>query len=245
MFSIVVVTFSTTSIAVIIFTVFSIDSLKWKRMLLLISVGLWSMIAVANIVKIGLWGKFIASADKELEDLISTELMNNTYTYQNSQGSGYFNRETSLSWNTLFIKAECCGVGSNITHSFTASYWYVNRRDSTSQRIPVQCCKSQTEVYPYAYQYDTDCTANLVIGYYHSQGCDKVIVNRLDLYSLLFFVLMGINVFAEIGMIATTIYNAVSLTTGENEIRVRYKSDEDNVELNEITRNTSRKSVQR
>ncbi|CAC5423221.1 unnamed protein product [Mytilus coruscus] len=229
-FSIVVVTFSATSIAVIIFTFFPIASLKWKRMLVLFSVGLWSIITLANIVEIGLWGKFISSADKELEDIISTELINNTYTYQHSQGSGYFNRETSLSWNSLFIKAECCGVGSNITNSFTASYWYMYRRDSTSQRIPVQCCKSQTEVYQYAYQYDSDCTANLVNGYYHSQGCDKVIVNRLDLYSLLFFVLMGINVLAEIGMIATTIYNAVSLTKGENELRVRYRSDEDNVE---------------
>ncbi|CAG2222686.1 unnamed protein product [Mytilus edulis] len=164
-----------------------------------VSVGLWSMIIVAKLVEIGLWGKFIASADKELEDLLNTELSNNTYTYQNSQGSGYFN-ETSLSWNTLFIKAECCGVGSNITNSFTASYWYRYRRDSTSQRIPVQCCKSQTEVHPYAHQYDTDCTHNLLNGYYHSQGCDIVLVDRLDSYSLLFFVFMGINVLAEVGL---------------------------------------------
>ncbi|CAC5380742.1 unnamed protein product [Mytilus coruscus] len=245
MFSIVVVTFSSTSIAVIIFAVISIASMKWKRLLLLISVGLWSVVTVANVVQIGLWGKFIATADTELEDLISTELINNTYTYQHSHASGYFNRETSLSWNMLFVKAECCGVGINITNSLTTSYWYMYRRDSTSQRIPVQCCKSQTEVYPYANQYDTDCTNNLLNGYYRSQGCDKVIVNRLDLYSLVFFVIMGINVLAEIGMIATTMYNAVSLTKEENAIRVRYGSGEDNVELNEITGNTTPKSVQR
>ncbi|XP_071122544.1 uncharacterized protein [Mytilus edulis] len=184
-------------------------------------------------------------ADTELEDLISTELRNNTYTYQRSHASGYFNRETSLSWNTLFIKGECCGVGINITNSFTASYWYGYRRDSNSQRIPVQCCKSQTEVYPYAYQYDTDCTYNLLNGYYHTQGCDKVIVNSLDLYSLIFFVFMGINALAEIGMIATTIYNAVSLTKEDNAELVRYRSDEDNVELNEITGNESLNFVQR
>lgn len=44
-------------------------------------------------------------------------------------------------------------------------------------------------------------------------------------------------------MITTTIYNAVSLTKGENEIRVRYRSDEGTGELNEITGNTTRNSV--
>ncbi|XP_076116828.1 uncharacterized protein LOC143084302 [Mytilus galloprovincialis] len=181
-FSIVVVTFSSTSIAVIIFSVFSIATLKWKKMLLLISVGLWSIITVATLVQIDLWGKFIATADTELEELISTELINNTSTYQHSHASGYFNRETSLSWNTLFVKAECCGVGINITNSFTDSYWYGNRRDSTSQRIPVQCCKSQTEVYPYASQYDTDCTYNLLNGYYHSEFYNVLKLLDIEIY---------------------------------------------------------------
>lgn len=46
-------------------------------------------------------------------------------------------------------------------------------------------------------------------------------------------------------MIATTIYDAVCLTKGDNELRVRYRSDEDNVELNEITGNTTRNYVHR
>lgn len=40
-------------------------------------------------------------------------------------------------------------------------------------------------------------------------------------------------------MIATTIFNAVSLTKEDNAVLVRYRSDEDNVELNEITGNES------
>ncbi|XP_052065342.1 uncharacterized protein LOC127705130 isoform X2 [Mytilus californianus] len=179
-FSIVVVTFSSTSIAVIIFAGVTMVSPKWKRILLFIGVGLWSIVTVANIVQIGLWGKFKACADTELEDLISTELINNTYTYRYSHASGYHYSETSLSWNTLFVK-----------------------------------------------------------------GCDTVIVNRLDLYSLLFFILMGTNVLTEIGMIAITIHNAVSLTKEENAVRVRYRSDEDNVELNEKMGKTTPKSVQR
>lgn len=46
-------------------------------------------------------------------------------------------------------------------------------------------------------------------------------------------------------MIATTIYSAVILTKEDNAVLVRYRSGEDNVELNEITGNESPNFVQK
>ncbi|CAC5407314.1 unnamed protein product [Mytilus coruscus] len=235
-FSIVVVTFSSTTIAVILFAVVSMVSPKWKRVFLFISVGLWGIIVVASVVEIGLWGKYLASVDTDLEDKMRTELTS-YFSYMYSHASGHFHRETSLSWNTLFVKAGCCGVGTYMPDSFTSSYWYGNQRDSTSQRIPVQCCKSQTEVYPYTSLYDTDCTNNLLDNYYHSQGCDTVIENRLDSYSIPYFVFMTLNILAEIGIIATTIYNAVMITKEEETIRVLVTAGGENVKVNEVTEN--------
>ncbi|XP_052066428.1 uncharacterized protein LOC127706055 [Mytilus californianus] len=240
-FSIVVVTFSSTSIAVIIFSIISIVSPKWKKVLLFISVGLWSMIVVAGIVEIGLWGKYMASVDSDLEDKMRTEL-SSYYSYMYSHASGHYHRETSLSWNTLFVKAECCGVGTYMPDSFTSSYWYIQKPDP-SQSIPVQCCKSQTEVYPYSSLYEEDCTNNLLDGYYYSQGCDTVIENRLDSYSIPYLVFMTLNILAEIGIIATTIYNAVMITKDENTIHVLVTSGEENVKENEATVNFKKETA--
>lgn len=52
-----------------------------------------------------------------------------------------------------------------------SSSWYnFGDRDSASgQDIPVQCCVSQTGVYPYESKTDPDCTDSQFSGYYFSQ----------------------------------------------------------------------------
>ncbi|CAC5380734.1 TSPAN9 [Mytilus coruscus] len=209
-FSIVVSTFSSLSIVAIMYSIVSIVSWRWRRIFLYTSAGLWSVILVANIAQIGLWGKFISSVDSDLEGKMRTELTSQ-YSYMYSHASGHHHRETSLSWNTLFVKAECCGVGTYMPDSFTSSDWYMNRRDSTSQHIPVQCCKSQTEVYPYTSISDTNCTYNLFNGYYHSQGCDSVV---------------EVVILAEISCIVITIYDAVHLPSEPNTLHVEEKVKE-------------------
>ncbi|XP_063417115.1 uncharacterized protein LOC134699451 [Mytilus trossulus] len=239
-FSIVVLTFSSLSIVAIIYSVVAIVSWRWRRIFLYTSAGLWCVILVANIVQIGLWGKFISSADSDLEGKMRTELASR-YSYMFSHASGHNHRETSLSWNTLFVKAECCGVGTYMPDSFISSDWYISRRDSNSQRIPVQCCKSQTDVYPYTSQYDTDCTYNLFNGYYHSQGCDSVIEDRLKMFSTPFFVFMAVVILAEISCIVMTIYDAVRLPSEPNIMHLEEKANEGNVELVEVDEKPSSK----
>ncbi|VDI43677.1 Hypothetical predicted protein, partial [Mytilus galloprovincialis] len=204
------------------------------------SAGLWSVILVANIVQIGLWGKFISSVDSDLEGKMRTELTSQ-YSYMYSHASGHNHRETSLSWNTLFVKAGCCGVGTYMPDSFTSSDWYIHRRDSISQRIPVQCCKSQTEVYPYTSQYDTDCTYNLINGYYHSQGCDSVVEDRLKMFSIPFFVFMAVVILAEISCIVMTLYDAVRLPPEPNTMHLKEKANEGKIELLEVDEKPSSK----
>ncbi|XP_052066418.1 uncharacterized protein LOC127706050 [Mytilus californianus] len=232
-FSIVVSTFSSLSIVAIMYSIVSIVSWRWRRIFLYTSAGLWSVILVASIAQIGLWGKFISSVDSDLEGKMRTELTSQ-YSYMYSHASGHHHRETSLSWNTLFVKAECCGVGTYMPDSFTSSDWYMYRRDSTSQRIPVQCCKSQTEVYPYTSISDTDCTYNLFNGYYHSQGCDSVVEGRLKMYSIPFFVFMAVVILAEISCIVMTIYDAIHLPAEPSTMHVEEKANEGDVEILEV-----------
>ncbi|CAG2222694.1 unnamed protein product [Mytilus edulis] len=239
-FSIVVSTFSSLSIVAIIYSVVAIVSWRWRRIFLYTSAGLWSVILVANIVQIGLWGKFITSVDSDIEGKMRTELTSQ-FSYMYSHASGHHHRETSLSWNTLFVKAECCGVGTYMPDSFTSSYWYMYRRDSASQRIPVQCCKSQTDVYPYTSLSDTDCTDNFFNGYYHSQGCDSVVEDRLKMFSIPFFVFMAVVILAEISCIVMTIYDAVRLPSEPNTMHLEEKANEGKVELLEVDEKPSSK----
>lgn len=71
----------------------------------------------------------------------------------------------------LTLQAQCCGVGTSNVMSMTGSSWFTSNRDSSYQQIPVQCCKSQTVVYPYASKTDTDCTNSTITGLYHTQVC--------------------------------------------------------------------------
>ncbi|CAG2222687.1 unnamed protein product [Mytilus edulis] len=155
MFSIVLVTFSSVSIALLIFTVCSMVSPKWKRLLMFINVGLWCFITVANLVQIGLWKEFMS-------------------------------------------QAKCCGVRTEVFALFGTSYWRLYQADLNSQIIPVQCCKSQTEVYPYGSEYDFNCTHTLLSGYYYDQ----------------------------IGIIATTIFYEFIMTKRDNAIGVKVENIE-------------------
>ncbi|VDI36252.1 Hypothetical predicted protein [Mytilus galloprovincialis] len=108
----------------------------------------------------------------------------------------------------LTLQAQCCGVGTSNVMSMTGSSWFTSNRDSSYQQIPVQCCKSQTVVYPYASKTDTDCTNSTITGLYHTQGCDVAIQNQVEKYSIPFMVFTSIIIVAEICLI---VQNARSL----------------------------------
>lgn len=82
----------------------------------------------------------------------------------------------------LTLQAQCCGVGTSNVMSMTGSSWFTSNRDSSYQQIPVQCCKSQTVVYPYASKTDTDCTIYTNTGLYHTQVCQlkPILRNPID-----------------------------------------------------------------
>ncbi|CAG2222688.1 unnamed protein product [Mytilus edulis] len=149
-------------------------------------------------------GGYKTSINQALEDT----LHNNIIRYQYSHASAYYDTY-SLDWNTLFIKAQCCGVGTSNVWSMNESNWFASNRDSLFQKIPVQCCKSQTIVYPYARKTDTDCTNLWVTDLYHTQGCDAAAIqNQLEKYSIPFMVFTSIIIVAEICLI---VQNAESL----------------------------------
>ncbi|XP_071181611.1 uncharacterized protein [Mytilus edulis] len=188
---------------------------------------------VVNLVQIGLWKEFMSQADTDIEHRISIKYVNSHYTYMFSHASGHYDRETSLSWNTLFVKAKCCGVSTEVFALFGTSNWRY-QADSNSQYIPVQCCKSQTEVYPYGSEYDFNCTHSLLSGYYHDQGCDTAIINRLESYSVPFFVFISIAITAQFGIIATTIFYEFIMTKRDNAIGAKVETSSENIELKEL-----------
>lgn len=69
------------------------------------------------------------------------------------------------------LQAKCCGVGESNSQSFHGSEWFKSYYNTTNQHIPVQCCKSQTVLYPYASQTDNKCTKLLLNDSYHTQVC--------------------------------------------------------------------------
>ncbi|CAC5380743.1 unnamed protein product [Mytilus coruscus] len=94
-------------------------------------------------------------------------LLNDMNEYKYSQVSGNYPSTYSFNLNTLFIKAQCCGAGTSNTRSFNESGWYSNH--PADQQIPVQCCKSQTVLYPYGSKNDSECTNSLSTGSFHTK----------------------------------------------------------------------------
>ncbi|CAC5380732.1 unnamed protein product [Mytilus coruscus] len=94
-----------------------------------------------------------------------------------------------------------------IESSFVLTYW--NKLGyNRGRKIPVQCCISQTDVFPYSTMTDFNCTTSMLDGYYHSQSCDVAVKNSLEVYSTIFIVFMAITILAEICCIVTTVLNA-------------------------------------
>ncbi|VDI45780.1 Hypothetical predicted protein [Mytilus galloprovincialis] len=240
-FSIVVSFFSSLSIVAVLYSVVAIVSWKWRRIFLFTSAGLWGVIVVANITQIGLWGKFISSVDSTLTERLQTVLT--AYYYSHASARYDYNPwDVSLGWNTLFAKAECCGVGMSFLSSFTSASWYNSGdRDRPSQTMPVQCCVSQTDVFPYESKYDSDCTHSLFSGYYFSQGCDSAVEDRLKMYSTPFYVFMAVVILAEISCIVMTIYDAVRLPSEPNTMHLKEKANEGKIELLEVDEKPSSK----
>lgn len=53
--------------------------------------------------------------------------------------------------------------------SLNSTDWYKHGDRSADQRIPVQCCISQTDVFPYSARTDTNCTTSMHDGSFHSE----------------------------------------------------------------------------
>ncbi|CAC5375467.1 unnamed protein product [Mytilus coruscus] len=99
------------------------------------------------------------------------------------------------------LQAKCCGVGASNILSIRGSKWFEDNYNLTNQHIPVQCCKSQTVLYPYASKTDTDCTHLLRNDSYHTQGCDAAIENQIEMYSIPFMVFTSLIIVAEICLV--------------------------------------------
>ncbi|VDI36250.1 Hypothetical predicted protein [Mytilus galloprovincialis] len=131
-------------------------------------------------------------------------------------------------------EAECCGVGPNIESSFESTDWRLHPfvYNSVGQRIPVQCCISQSNVFPYSTVKDSNCTSSMVAdGYFHSQSCDVVVKNRLEAYSTIFIVLMAIIILAEICCVVTTVLIAKRFKQEETILNRCIKASGDGTEI--------------
>ncbi|VDI80566.1 Hypothetical predicted protein, partial [Mytilus galloprovincialis] len=126
--------------------------------------------------------------------------------------------------------AECCGVGSMKTTSFAYTHWYLSGRRS-SNRIPVQCCKSKTDVFPYADRYDSNCTDSLLDGYFHSQSCDDAVEKRVETYSMIFFVFMAINILTEMCCVIMIVYNGLRLKKDSKKVHLDVKAVDNTKEI--------------
>ncbi|CAC5423219.1 unnamed protein product [Mytilus coruscus] len=210
-FSIVNVTFSSVSIANVIFSIVLLVLPKWKRVLSFVSIGLLCIVAVGNFIQVGLFMKFFNNVSSGLDDRLMNQF-NTSYRYNGgydySDYSATHESSSSLSWNTLFVQAECCGVGPRIESSFESTYWYIHGDRSVGEEIPVQCCISQSNVFPYNTSRDVRCNSPILEGYFHSQSCDVAVNIRLRIYSTVFIVFMAIIILAEICCVVTTLLNA-------------------------------------
>ncbi|XP_076116465.1 uncharacterized protein LOC143083941 isoform X2 [Mytilus galloprovincialis] len=202
-FSIVTVTFSSLSIAVVIFSFIVMALPKWKSVLSFVSAGVLCIVAVANLLQEGLWVIFFNNVSSELEDELMKQFNSTNGGYDYSDKSATHDLSLSFSWNTLFVQAECCGVGPRIESSFKSTYWYVYGDRSAGQRIPVQCCISQTDVFPYSTRTDSNCTTSMLDGYYRSQIC----------------------------CVVTTLLNAIRFKKDTNMMHVSVKADGEEVEI--------------
>ncbi|CAC5398196.1 unnamed protein product [Mytilus coruscus] len=229
-FFIVTVTFSSLSIATVILSIVAMISPKWKSVLHFVAAGLLCSMLVANIVQTGLWGKFLTGVSLELENELRAQFESYDGGYFYSHHSATYVWSLSLSWNTLFVQAECCGVGSLIESSFTSTHWY-SSGDRSSRRIPVQCCKSQTDVFSYADRYDYQCTNPMLDGYFHSQSCDDAVEKRLKTYSIIFFVFMAIIILAEMCCIIIIVYNGIRIKKDSKNLHLGVKAVDDTKEI--------------
>ncbi|XP_076116832.1 uncharacterized protein LOC143084305 [Mytilus galloprovincialis] len=231
-FSIVTVTFSSLSIAVVIFSYVVMAIPKWKSILSFVTAVLLCFVAVANIIQEGLWVTFIINESSDLRDELMNQFSSSgTSGYHYSDYSGHYDSELSLSWNTLFVQAECCGVGlMNAMSFFYDTSWYNFPSDNF---IPVQCCISQTDVFPYSTKEDRNCTQVSLTqeGYFHSESCDDAVKHRLGVYSLIFNVLMAIIIFAEICCIVTTVLNAKRFKQEATILNRSIKTSEEDAEI--------------
>ncbi|CAC5380731.1 unnamed protein product [Mytilus coruscus] len=200
-FSIMTVTFSSVSIAAVIFSIVVMALPKWK--------------SVLNIV-----------VSSELENELRAQFESQDGGYQYSQNSATYDTSLSLSWNTLFVQAECCGVGSLIESSFMSTKWY-SFGDISGNRIPVQCCISQSDVFPYSTREESNCTSVMLNGYFHSQSCDDVVEKRVKTYSIIFFVFMAITILAEMCCIIMTVFDVIRL----KNLPMGFKADDDTKEI--------------
>ncbi|XP_052066433.1 uncharacterized protein LOC127706057 [Mytilus californianus] len=222
-FSIVTVTFSSVSIAVAILSIFVMVLPKWKSVLSFVSAGVLCIVAVANLLQEGLWVIFFNNVSSELEDELMKQFNSTNGGYDYSDKSATRDWSLSLSWNTLFVQAECCGVGPMIESSFKSTYWYLYDR-SAGQRIPVQCCISQTNVFPYSTRTDSNCSTSMLDGYYRSQSCDVAVKERLEIYSTIFIVFMAMIIFVEICCVVTTLLNAIRFKKDTKMMQVSVKA---------------------
>ncbi|CAC5380730.1 unnamed protein product [Mytilus coruscus] len=133
-------------------------------------------------------------------------------------------------WGKFLAGTECCGVGSLIESSFTSTYWY-SYGDRSSRRIPVQCCKSQSDVFPYADRYDSHCTNSMLDGYFNTQSCDDAVEKRLKTYSIIFFVFMTINILTEMCCVIIIVYNGLRFKKDSKKLHLDVKAVDNTKEI--------------
>ncbi|XP_021375101.1 uncharacterized protein LOC110464290 [Mizuhopecten yessoensis] len=133
------------------------------------------------IVIIGLSIESKSNIDWTMYDQLITEFK----TYQN-----YYYGNPGITWNLLFFKMECCGVGN---------YGDFNTITMTNSRqIPIYCCKNVTEWRPDLDSGMESCTDSLVADTFHETGCNDALLDRFGGYMITFFNLLSFLVIFQV-----------------------------------------------
>lgn len=110
--------------------------------------------------------------------------------------------DTSKGWNSLFMRAECCGVNDQYSNGGTKNdfseipaAWWANRG---TDNIPATCCQGVTSDTISNYKGSSQCTAADPPVNFYEKGCYNRIVDLVHTFSLVVLVAIGVIFFVEV-----------------------------------------------
>lgn len=179
----------------------SIKECLWAYIIILV------VLILLQIVVVALWIFMRQTGDEWFRGQLLEQLDN----YEGPEATD----DVSKGWNTLFMKAKCCGVNNQYSSGSTTndfrdrgSKWWNNNRQPT-ENVPASCCKGATQSTVLNYVGSTKCPAAAGTPiYYYEEGCYERITIIVEKYSLCMLVVIGVIFFVQV----TAIVSAYSLT---------------------------------